>query len=45
MNMFVLNNIRESPNAGGAAGGVSANDYRCTYTGAQINFGDLKLHI
>jgi hypothetical protein len=30
------------PNYGGGGGcGVSAREYSCTYTGAQINFGDL----
>jgi hypothetical protein len=35
------------PESWGGGGGcrVSANEYSCTYTGAQINFGDLTLHL
>jgi hypothetical protein len=34
-----------SPNAGGWVGcGISANEYSCA-RGAQINFGEIKLHI
>ncbi len=35
-----------SQNVGGGEGsGVSANEYSCTYTGAQINFGDLTPYL